>query len=188
MQKKETEFWLYLSRVCEQALKKFVGEFEQKHGNIKISVNRFEENDSFFQGEGKVVIEELCEIPYWQVALFTPTESVVYEAYYLCMIRGWNTCLFDPKTKTVLVTFAEGLRASKIAHLWYRKGSSDKVYHVYLVYKLSDKFYTLIRRYGKRDGVFRQKERAFNSGKEEAEEEWHRIFKKKLMKGYKQDV
>ena len=184
MQTEETEFWLYLSHISEQALKNFLKAFEQKHDNLKIEINRVDNEDAFFKQEENVVIAELGEIPYWQLVLLT-VESVAYEAYCLCMNQGWNACLFDPKAEAVFVSFEEGLLARKAAHLWYREGKSDKVYHLYLTYQPSAKFYTVLSRYGRRDGVLRQQEKSFDLRQKEAEKEWQRIYQQKIRKGYK---
>ena len=57
--------------------------------------------------------------------------------------------------------------------------------HLYLTYEPSAIFYTIIRRYGRRDGVLRQQGESFDLRQEEAEREWKRIFEEKIRKGYK---
>lgn len=87
------------------------------------------------------------------------------------MNQGWNACLFDPKADAVFVSFEAGLLARKVAHLWYREGKSDKVYHLYLTYSPITKFYTVLSRYGRCDGVVRQQEKSFDLRQQEAEKE-----------------
>jgi len=181
----ETEFWLYLSKVSEQALTRFTRTFEQKH-NLEIVVNRVNGKDKFFKQEGNVIVSELCELPYWQLVLLTPLESVAFETYCFYIAQGWNACLFDPKAKAIFVGFQQGLLARKVAHLWYKKGRSDKVYHIYLAYEPNTKSYAVIRRYGKRNGVLWQMEKSYDSHQEEAEEEWQKIFEQKIKNGYEQ--
>ena len=163
------EFHLYLEELSEQAVAQFVRAFEQQHNDITIEINKVDKVDIFFAQEGNVIVSELCEIPYWQLMLLIPLESIAYEAYHLCLSNGWNACLFDPKSTAVSVGFEEGLLAIKVAHLWYREGKSDKVYHLYLIYEPNANFYTIISRYGRRNGVFRQQEKSFDTRLEEAE-------------------
>jgi predicted DNA-binding WGR domain protein len=99
--------------------------------------------------------------------------------------QGWNACLFDPKAKAVFLSFEADLLARKVAYLWYKEGKSDKVYHLDLTYDPVAQFYTVLSRYGRRDGVFRQKEKSFDLRHQEAEREWQRIFEAKTRKGYK---
>lgn len=184
MPTEETELWLYLSQLSEQAVKNFVRTFELKYDNVKIKLNGVSKEDAFFKQEENVVFAELGELPQWQLVLLT-VSSVAYEIYRLCLNQGWNACLFNPKAEAVFVSFEPGLLARKVAHLWYREGKSDKVYHLYLTYELVAKFYTVLSRYGRRDGVLRQQEKSFDLRKEEAEKEWQRIFEEKIGKGYK---
>ena len=180
------EFHLYLEELSEQAVAQFVRAFEQQHNDITIEINKVDKEDIFFTREGNVIVSELCEIPYWQLMFLTPLESIAYEAYHLCLNNGWNACLFAPKSTTVSVGFEEGLLAIKVAHLWYREGKSDKVYHLYLAYEPNANFYTIISRYGRRNGVLRQQEKSFDTRLEEAEKEWKRIFDEKKRKGYQE--
>lgn len=184
MPTEETEFCLYLSHQSEQAVKNFARKLEQQQNNLNLEINRVDSNAAFFNLEENVVVSELGGIPHWQLILFT-LESVAYEAYCLCLNQGWNACLFDPKAEAMFVSFEAGLLARKVAHLWYREGKSDKVYHLYLTYAPIAKFYTVLSRYGRRDGVVRQQEKSFDLRQEEAEKEWQRLFEEKIRKGYK---
>jgi hypothetical protein len=148
MPTEENEFWLYLSHQSEQAVQNFARKLEQQQNNFNLEINRVDPNDAFFNQEENVVVAELGGIPHWQLILST-LESVAYEAYCLCMNQGWNACLFDPKAEAMFVSFEAGLLARKVAHLWYREGKSDKVYHLYLTYAPIAKFYTVLSRYGK---------------------------------------
>ena len=131
-----------------------------------------------------MLFAELGEVPHWQLVLRTD-ESTAYEAYCFCLNQRWNSCLFDPKSEAVFLSFEAGLLARKVAHLWYREGTSDKVYNLYLTYDPIAQFYTVLSRYGRRDGVLRQQEKAFDLRNQEAEKEWQRLFDEKIRKGYK---
>jgi len=186
MPTEETEFWLYLSELSEQTLTRFTRTLEQKHNNLKIVVNRVNGGDEFFKREGNVIVSELCELPSFKLVLLTPTESVAFETYRFYMAQGWNACLFHPKAKAIFVGFQQCLLARKVAHLWYKKDSSDKVYHLYLAYEPNTECYAVIQRYGKRDGILWQIEKSYDSSQEEAEKEWQRIVEQKIKRGYKQ--
>ena len=131
------------------------------------------------------IVSDLCEPPYWQLVILAKSASIAFRAYCFYMAQDWNACLFDPKTKAVFASFQQGLLASKVAHLWYKKERSDKVYHLYLAHEPNAEFYTVIRRYGKRDGVLKQREKSFNL-LQEAEKKWQKILERKINKGYKQ--
>jgi predicted DNA-binding WGR domain protein len=185
MPTEETEFCLYLGKISEQTLKNFVRDFEQKHNNIRIEINKVNAKDEFFQQPENIIVSELGEIPSWQLVLQTSVEDIAYEAYCLFMNQSWHACLFAPKAEAVFVSFEAGLLARKVAHLWHKEGTSDKVYHLYLTYNPSAKFYTVLSRYGRRNGVLRQMEKAFDLRQQEAEKEWQRLFNEKIRKGYK---
>jgi hypothetical protein len=185
MPTKEMEFWLYLPKLSKQALTRILMVSEQTHNNLEVLVNKVDEGDTFFKQEGHVIVSELCELPYWQLIILTPIASIAFEIYLLYLAQGLNVCLFDPKAKAVFVNFQQGLLARKVAHLWRKKARSDKVYHLYLTYEPNTRFYTIIRRYGKRDGILWQLERCYGVRQQEAEKEWQRIFEQKIRKGYK---
>ena len=185
MPTKQTKYWLYLPKLNEQSLTRFTRTFEQKHNNLQIVLNRVNDEEEFFKQEGSVIVSDLCEPPYWQLVLLTSSESAAFRAYRFYMAQGWSACLFDPKTEAVFASFQQGLLARKVAHLWYKKDRSDKVYHLYLTFEPNAKSYTVICRYGKRDGVLKQREKFYDS-LQEAGNKWQTIFKRKTKKGYKQ--
>ena len=98
--------------------------------------------------------------------------------------RDWNVSLYFPSKEAIFLSFDKTLLSRQVAHLYYQEGTSDKVYHLYLVQSLTDDFYAVISRYGRRDGNLQQTEKAFDSRLEAAEKEWNRLHHDKLQKGY----
>jgi predicted DNA-binding WGR domain protein len=182
------ELHLYTEYISERAIKEVCDQFSKRHDHINIKLNRVEQDSLFWCQEENIIVSDLCQIPYWCLE-FTSASSVedtVYQVYRHCVDKGWNVCLYEPQMKAVFVPFNKDLLAFKVAHLWYREGSSsDKVYHLYLVYDPTEGSYSVVSRYGRRGGKLHHQEKGFDTSKEEAEREWDRIYQSKLRKGYK---
>ena len=88
------------------------------------------------------------------------------------MNRDWNASLYFPSKEAIFLPFDEKLLSrQQVAHLYYQEGTSDKVYHLYLAQSLTDDYYSVISRYGRRDGGLQQTEKVFDSQLEAAEKE-----------------
>ena len=135
-----------------------------------------------------VVLDELCSIPEQRVEFHATDEerlrTFAYTNYRSRMNRDWNVSLYFPSEAAIFLPFDETLLSRRVAHFYYQEGTSDKVYHLYLTQSLIDNFYSVISRYGRRDGGLQQTEKAFDSRLEAAEKEWNRLHHDKLQKGY----
>jgi predicted DNA-binding WGR domain protein len=100
------------------------------------------------------------------------------------MDRDWNASLYSPAKAAIFLPFDEKLLSRRVAHLYYQEGTSDKIYHLYLAQSLTNDRYSVISRYGRRDGGLQQTEKVFDSHLEAAEKEWSRLHHDKLQKGY----
>ena len=135
-----------------------------------------------------VVLDELCSIPEQRVQFHSADEkqlcTFAYTNYQSRMNRDWNASLYFPSKEAIFLPFDDKLLSRRVAHLYYQEGTSDKVYHLYLAQSLTDNGYSVISRYGRRDGGLQQTEKVFDSHLEAAEKEWTRLHHDKLQKGY----
>ena len=166
------------SRLSEDAL---AAEVEVVHSPIK-------ETPEALREKLPIVLDELCSIPEQCVAFHSADAerlgTFAYTNYRSRMDRDWNASLYFPSKEAIFLPFDEKLLSRRVAHLYYREGTSDKVYHLYLTQSLTDNFYAVISRYGRRDGGLQQTQKAFDSNLEAAEKEWNRLHHDKLQKGY----
>ena len=134
-----------------------------------------------------MVLDELCSIPDQRVDFHSADVeqlgAFAYTNYQSRLDRDWNVSLYFPSKEAIFLPFDEKLLSKRVAHLYYREGTSDKVYHLYLAQSPND-FYSIISRYGRRDGGLQQTQKAFDSNIEAAEKEWNRLRQDKLRKGY----
>ena len=135
-----------------------------------------------------VVLDELCSIPEQRIQFHSADAeqlcTFAYTNYRSRMNRDWNASLYFPSKEAIFLPFDAKLLSRRVAHLYYQEGTSDKVYHLYLVQSLTDDTYSVISRYGRRDGGLQQTEKVFDSHLEAAEKEWGRLHHDKLQKGY----
>ena len=135
-----------------------------------------------------VVLDELCSIPEQRIEFHAADEerlcTFAYTNYQARVERDWNVSLYFPSQAAIFLPFDETILSRRVVHLYYQEGTSDKVYHLYLTQSLTDNFYSVISRYGRRDGGLQQTEKAFDSRLEAAEKEWNRLHHDKLQKGY----
>ena len=135
-----------------------------------------------------IVLDELCSIPEQRVEFYAADAerlcAFAYVNYRSRMDRDWNVSLYFPSKDSIFLPFDEELLSRRVAHLYYREGASDKVYHLYLAQSLTSDFYSVISRYGRRDGGLQQAKKVFDSHLETAEKEWSRLHHGKLQKGY----
>lgn len=166
------------SRLSEDAL---AAEVEVVHSPIKGTLEALRE-------KLPIVLDELCSIPEQCVEFHSADVerlgTFAYTNYRSRMDRDWNVSLYFPSKEAIFLPFDEKLLSRRVAHLYYREGTSDKVYHLYLTQSLTDDFYAVISRYGRRDGGLQQTQKAFDSNLEAAEKEWNRLHHDKLQKGY----
>lgn len=81
----------------------------------------------------------------------------------------------------------------KKVKLHFKKGTSDKVYEIYLVEEdipnsmefIRGKSYTVYSRWGRRINVNRSQSKVCHASYEQAEQTFEKILCKKLKKGYK---
>ena len=134
------------------------------------------------------VLDELCSIPEQRVEFHSADVeqlgAFAYTNYQSRLDRDWNVSLYFPSKEAIFLPFDEKLLSRRVAHLYYREGTSDKVYHLYLAQSLMNNFYSIISRYGRRDGGLQQAQKTFDSNLEAAEKEWNRLRHDKLRKGY----
>ncbi len=166
------------SRLSEDALS---AELEVVHSPIK-------EIPETLRVKLPIVLDELCSIPEQCVEFHSADVewlcTFAYANYRARMDRDWNASLYFPSKEAIFLPFDEKLLSRRVAHLYYREGTSDKVYHLYLTQSLTDNLYAVISRYGRRDGGLQQTQKAFDSNLEAAEKEWNRLYHDKLQKGY----
>ena len=147
-----------------------------------------QEERGTFQEQFPVVCDELCATPELRLSFQGTDETVLttfaYHSYRFRLEQGWNVCLYCPSRNAIFLHFDDRLLARKVAHLYYRQGTSDKVYHLYLAQALRVDFYSVISRYGRRGGTLQQTEKAFDYRLEEAEKEWVRLHHDKIQNGY----
>ena len=134
------------------------------------------------------VLDELCSTPEQRLQLHSANAeqlcTFAYTNYQSRINRDWNVSLYFPSKEAIFLPFNEKLLSRRVAHLYYQEGTSDKVYHLYLAQSLTDDAYSVISRYGRRDGGLQQTEKVFGSHLEAAEKEWDRLHHDKLQKGY----
>ncbi|RKU36424.1 hypothetical protein C6496_13600 [Candidatus Poribacteria bacterium] len=135
-----------------------------------------------------VVLDELCSIPEQRIQFHSADAkqlcTFAYTNYRSRTNRDWNVSLYSPSKEAIFLPFDDKLLSKRVAHLYYQEGTSDKVYHLYLVQSLTDDAYSVISRYGRRDGGLQQTKKVFDSRLEEAEKEWNRLHHDKLQKDY----
>ncbi len=135
-----------------------------------------------------VVLDELCSIPEQRVQFHSVDAeqlcTFAYTNYQSRINRDWNASLYFPSKEAIFLRFDEKLLSRRVAHLYYQEETSDKVYHLYLAQSLTDDYYSVISRYGRRDGGLQQTKKGFDSRLEEAEKAWNRLHHDKLQKGY----
>jgi predicted DNA-binding WGR domain protein len=135
-----------------------------------------------------VVLDELCSIPEQRVQFHSADAeqlcTFAYTNYQSRMDRDWNASLYSPAKAAIFLPFDEKLLSRRVAHLYYQEGTSDKIYHLYLAQSLTNDRYSVISRYGRRDGGIQQAKKVFDSHLEAAEKEWSRLHHDKLQKGY----
>ena len=135
-----------------------------------------------------VVLDELCSIPEQRIEFHSADENQLctfaYTNYRSRIGRAWNVSLYFPSKAAIFLPFDEALLSRWVAHFYYQERTSDKVYHLYLTQSLTNDFYAVISRYGRRDGGLQQTKKVFDSCLEAAEKEWNRLHHDKLQKGY----
>lgn len=166
------------SRLSEDAL---AAGLEVVHSPIR-------ETPEVLKGKLTVVLDELCSLPEQRVEFHSADVeqlcTFAYTNYRSRMDRDWNVSLYFPSKEAIFLPFDEKLLSRRVVHLYYREGTSDKVYHLYLTQSLTYDLYSVISRYGRRDGGIQQTEKVFDSNLEAAEKEWIRLRRDKLQKGY----
>ena len=148
-----------------------------------------QETSEVLQEKLPVVLDELCSTPEQRIQFHSADAeqlcAFAYTNYQSRINRDWNASLYFPAKEAIFLPFDETLLSRRVAHLYYREGTSDKVYHLYLAQSLTNDYYSVISRYGRRDGGIQQTEKVFDSHLEAAEKEWNRLHHDKLQKGYK---
>ena len=147
-----------------------------------------QERSEILQEKLPVVLAELCSIPEQRIRFHSANAeqlcTFAYTNYQSRINRDWNASLYFPSKEAIFLPFDDKLLSRRVAHLYYQEGTSDKVYHLYLAQSLTDNGYSVISRYGRRDGGLQQTEKVFDSHLEAAEKEWTRLHHDKLQKGY----
>jgi len=155
---------------------------------LEVVYSPIQETSEILREKLPVVLDELCSIPEQRIEFHAAGEeqlrTFAYTNYQSRMNRDWNASLYFPPKEAIFLPFDEKLLSKRVAHLYYQEGTSDKVYHLYLAQSLTDDAYSVISRYGRRDGGLQQTEKVFGSQLEAAEKEWNRLHHDKLQKGY----
>ena len=157
-------------------------------GGLEMVHSPIQETSEVLREKLPVVLAELCSIPEERIQLHSTNAeqlcTFAYTNYQSRINRDWNASLYFPSKEAIFLPFDEKLLSRRVAHLYYQEGTSDKVYHLYLAQSLTDDDYSVISRYGRRDGGFQQTKKVFDSHLEAAEKEWNRLHHDKLQKGY----
>ncbi|MYE90442.1 WGR domain-containing protein [Candidatus Poribacteria bacterium] len=155
---------------------------------LEVVHSSIQETPEMLREKLPVVLDELCSIPEQRVQFHSADAeqlcAFAYVNYQSRINRDWNASLYFPSKEAIFLPFDEKLVSRRVAHLYYREGTSDKIYHLYLTQSLTDDDYSVISRYGRRDRGLQQTEKVFASHLEAAEKEWIRLHHDKLQKGY----
>ena len=155
---------------------------------LEVAHSSIQEKPEILRERLPVVLDELCSIPEQRIQFHSADEkqlcTFAYTNYQSRMNRDWNASLYFPSKEAIFLPFHDTLLSRRVAHLYYQEGTSDKVYHLYLAQSLTTDCYSVISRYGRRDGGLQQTEKVFDSHLEAAEKEWARLHHDKLQKGY----
>ena len=161
---------------------------EAQAAGLEIVHSPIQETPQVLREKLPVVLDELCSIPGQRIQFHSADAEQLcafgYTNYQSRMDRDWNAALYFPAKTAIFIPFDEKLLSRRVAHLYYQEGTSDKVYHLYLAQSLTNDRYSVISRYGRRDGDLQQTEKVFDSHLEAAEKEWSRLHHDKLQKGY----
>ena len=181
---------LYIAGVSQMDLSNWEDRFSEnaQAAGIAVAHSSVGETPEVLREKLPVVLDELCSIPERRVELRAADVerlcNFAYTNYRSRMDRDWNVSLYFPSKGAIFLPFDEALLSKRVAHLYYQEGTSDKVYHLYLAQSLTDDFYSVISRYGRRDGGLQQTQKMFDSHLGAAEKEWSRLYQDKLQKGY----
>ena len=155
---------------------------------LKVVHSPIQETSEILREKLPVVLDELCSTPEQGLQLHSANAeqlcTFAYTNYQSRINRDWNASLYFPSKEAIFLPFDAKLLSRRVVHLYYREGTSDKVYHLYLTQSLTHDCYAVISRYGRRDGGLQQTEKVFDSHLEVAEKEWARLHHDKLQKGY----
>ncbi|HIB89137.1 TPA: hypothetical protein EYO57_18405 [Candidatus Poribacteria bacterium] len=136
-----------------------------------------------------VILDELCCQPEYQIKFQVLDPSLVstyvYKSYQSLLAEGENICFYLSAENAIFVPFDHGCLARKVAHLYYQEEMSNKIYHLYLTHLLGQDSYQVISRYGGQGKSLHQASRSFDDRLGEAEREWNRLYRSKVVKGYK---
>ncbi len=181
---------LYIAGVSQASLLDWraqLSEYAQAAG-LEVAHFPIHETPEALREKLPVVLDELCSIPEQRIEFHAADVdqlcTFAYTNYRCRMDRDWNASLYFPSKGAIFLPFDETTLSRRVAHLYYQEGTSDKVYHLYLAQSLTDDFYSVISRYGRRDGGLQQTEKGFDSHLQAAEKEWNRLHHDKLQKGY----
>lgn len=181
---------LYTAGVSQASLLDWTTRLSEHAQAVGIEVTHFpiQEPPEVLREKLPVILDELCSIPEQRVQFHAEDENrlrtFAYTNYRSRMDRDWNVALYFPATAAIFLPFDKTTLSKRVAHLYYREGTSDKVYHLYLTQSLTGDFYSVISRYGRRDAGLQQTKKGFDSDLEAAEKEWNRLHHDKLQKGY----
>ena len=181
---------LYTAGVSQVNLSNWGARFSEdaQAAGIEIAHSSVGETPEVLREKLPVVLDELCSIPEQRVEFRAADVerlcNFAYTNYRSRMHRDWNVSLYFPSKEAIFLPFDETLLSKQVGHLYYQEGTSDKVYHLYLAQSLTDGFYSVISRYGRRDGGLQETKKVFDSHLDAAEEEWSRLHQDKLQKGY----
>ena len=181
---------LYTAGVSQASFLDWRARLSEDAQTVELEVVYFpiQETSEILREKLPVVLDELCSIPDQCVQFHSKDEeqlrTFAYTNYQSRINRDWNASLYFPSKEAIFLPFDDKLLSKRVAHLYYQEGTSDKVYHLYLVQSLTDAAYSVISRYGRRDGGLQQTKKVFDSRLEEAEKEWNRLYHDKFQKGY----
>lgn len=155
---------------------------------LEMAHSSIQETPEVLREKLPVVLDELCSTPEQRVQFHSGDAAQLctfaYTNYQSRINRDWNASLYFPAKEAIFLPFDDKLLSRRVAHLYYQEGTSDKVYHLYLARSLTSDDYSVISRYGRRDGGLQQTEKVFDSHLEAADKEWNRLHHEKLQKGY----
>ena len=181
---------LYTAGVSQASLLNWRAQLSKETQSAGVEVTHFpiQEPSEILRERLPVVLDELCSIPEQRIEFHAADEerlcTFAYTNYRSHIDRGWEVSLYFPSKAAIFLPFDEILLSRRVAHFYYQEGTSDKVYHLYLTQSLTTDCYSVISRYGRRDGGLQETKKVFDSQLEAAEKEWSRLHHDKLQKGY----
>ena len=179
---------LYIADVEQARFQDWVSRLTQTAQGKGMNVRAAQLDVSCQASQIPVVSDDLCAAATQCVEFEGPNSELLREFAYKCyqsqLSQGWQISLYEPDLNGVSLSFDERSIALRVAHLYYQDGTSDKVYHLYLVRPLTLEFYSVVSHFGRRGRALQSAEKVFDYRLDAAEREWNSLHHEKIQKGY----